>query len=1003
MPSRLRLLHILFALSGFCGLIYESIWTHYLKLFVGHAAFAQTLVLAVFMGGMGLGAALAARLSSGVRNLLWAYAAAELVIGVMALGFHSTFVTVTDWAYATLLPATCTAETVCWTQGLLATVLIAPQSVLLGTTFPLMTGGILRIAPETPGRKLALLYFLNSIGAVAGVLTGGFLLIPALGLPGTLVVAGTGNILLAGAVYLLGGGTPPRDLAPELASALAQPRFAVTSTRVLLLVAALTGLSSFIYEVVWIRMLTMVLGSATHSFEIMLASFILGLALGGWWIRARIDRAASPLLLLAYAQLAMGVLALLTLPLYNQTFDLMSWFMGALRRSDGGYILFNLALHGIALLVMFPAAFCAGMTLPIITRQLLVAGGERAIGQTYAANTVGSIAGVLVTVHLLLPLLGLKWSLSVGAAIDILLGVGLLLASLPGAVASRPRVAGALALSVLAAAAIPMVSSFDARRMASSVFRLGPASLAPDVEVVFSRDGKSATVQIVRYADGTFSLYTNGKSDGSLRLRAEQAPSEDEITQTLLAALPLAYRPEARQVALIGFGTGMTSAGLLASRALARLDTIEIEPAIVEGARAFLPVTARAHNDARHHVYFDDARSFLARTGRVYDVIVSEPSNPWVSGVSGLFTQEFYRQAARYLKPGGLFVQWVHRYEISSELLATIIMAYGSVYRDYVVFEGASGDLILVGSLGGAIGEPDFSFPHAAPLHGDLARLGFLDTHAVGTHRLASAKVFRPLYETFRAAPNSDFIPTVDLQGPRARFLRQQDQHAVGLRAAGFPLVDVLEGGVGQTVAQRNTHAHALPHRVQAHVAARQIGAMFGVGPAFAGEPIAFSASAASVVAIEAAVRGCRQDAVAGVLVDRLLDVAELTLPSLARVDTQRLWALLLRTDCPAGRQNPLVAWVTLIEAVARHDHAAMEKHARAILGPGLSARQRVFATQAIAASLLMRGRPKEVLAALDEQAALLPPAERFSAWFRLLASMAGDLLARPDGHLPGR
>jgi hypothetical protein len=171
-------------------------------------------------------------------------------------------------------------------------------------------------------------------------------------------------------------------------------------------VAALTGAASFIYEIGWIRMLSLVLGSSTHAFELMLSAFILGLAFGGLWIKRRIDDIAAPEKFLGVVQVAMGLLALATLVVYGRTFELMQWLFGVLARNDSGYAMFNLGSHLIALVVMFPAAFCAGMTLPLITHALLQRGaGERAIGAVYAANTVGAIVGVFAAVHVGLPAL----------------------------------------------------------------------------------------------------------------------------------------------------------------------------------------------------------------------------------------------------------------------------------------------------------------------------------------------------------------------------------------------------------------------------------------------------------------------------------------------------------------------------------------------------------------------------------------------------------------------
>src|SRR3954447_20226147 len=192
----------LFTISGFAGLIYESIWSHYLKLFLGHAAYAQTLVLAIFMGGMAIGSWAAARQGPRVRNLLAAYALTEAAIGVLALVFHEVFVAGTAWAYDSSLLRFAAFK---WS---LAAALILPQCVLLGMTFPLMTAGVLRSFSDRPGRSLSLLYFTNSLGAAAGVLMTGFWLVRTLGLPGTVRTAGLINLVVAAAVWSIARREP---------------------------------------------------------------------------------------------------------------------------------------------------------------------------------------------------------------------------------------------------------------------------------------------------------------------------------------------------------------------------------------------------------------------------------------------------------------------------------------------------------------------------------------------------------------------------------------------------------------------------------------------------------------------------------------------------------------------------------------------------------------------------------------------------------------------------
>src|SRR5229473_1729106 len=407
-------LFAIFAVSGFAGLIYESIWAHYLKLFLGHAAYAQTLVLAIFMGGMAVGSWISSRLSPRWRNLLTAYAVTEAAIGILALVFHEIFVASTGLAYDAVLPwLGGSAGAVYAFKWVFSALLIFPQSVLLGMTFPLMTAGVLRAFADRPGRSVAILYFTNSLGAAAGVLVSGFVLVPAAGLPGTLRIAGVINLVVAAAVWWV--SPPPTPSTPVLA----QGEGRRDRTVILLLFAALiTGATSFLYEVGWMRMLALVLGSSTHAFELML------------------------------------------------------WLVLNLERSDAGYTLFNLASNGIALAIMLPATFCAGTTLPLLTFYLLKRGhGEASVGQVYAANTVGAIAGVFFAVHLGMPLLGLKHLLSLGGVLDALLGVVLLLRA-----GGFPRRSVPLSLSAAGALvmAVPIfLLRLDPRQLASGVYRYG--------------------------------------------------------------------------------------------------------------------------------------------------------------------------------------------------------------------------------------------------------------------------------------------------------------------------------------------------------------------------------------------------------------------------------------------------------------------------------------------------------------------------------------------------
>lgn len=800
------LLTLLFVLSGAAGLIYESIWSRYLGLLVGHSAYAQVIVLVIFLGGMSAGAALAARRSSRLREPLVWYAVIEGLVGLIGLVFHDVFIAASGFAYDTLFPALGGGAWLLAGRWTLAAVLILPQSILLGTTFPLMTAGVLRRL-GTPaaqlrgsGHVLGLLYFANSIGAAVGVLFAGFYLIGLAGLPGTLLVAAMLNLGVALAtlgLVRLGRQEPvPAFGVSEAEHSSAADRGAslddVTDddapedadrrrslARLLLVLSFGTAVASFIYEIAWIRMLSLVLGSATHSFELMLSAFILGLALGALAVRQWADDARDSLRLLGLVQFAMGALAIATLGIYLGAFDWMAGLMQTVQRNEPGYAAFNLARYAFALAVMLPSTFCAGMTLPLITRNLLGAGrGERAIGTVYAWNTLGSIVGVALASLVLLPMLGLRGLLILGGGLDIALGVWLLRwRGREGAEHQRTaRLALAAGAAVVLGAALS--PSFDPGILTSGVFRYGAVPVAGSRNILFYKDGRTATVSVQFGADSGYTIATNGKPDASLTRHWFNTPTPgarpalrgDDATQVLLPLITLAHAPQARQIAVIGHGSGMSSHFLLGSPTAERVTTIDIEPQMVEASRLLMPANRRVYEDPRSSFVYDDAKSYFAAAGRQFDLILSEPSNPWVSGVSGLFTDEFYSRVATYLAPGGVFGQWLHLYEIEDDLVLSVLVALDRHFASYALFLTNDVDMLVVASNEPELPRPDWSVFERAAIAEDLARFRQITPAALEDTRLLTSRELAPLLQGSEGV-NSDFYPRLDLGAERARFL----------------------------------------------------------------------------------------------------------------------------------------------------------------------------------------------------------------------------------------
>ena len=509
----------------------------------------------------------------------------------------------------------------------------------------------------------------------------------------------------------------------------------------------------------------------------------------------------------------------------------MTSLLSTFARNDAGYIGFTIARYGLCLAIMFPATFCAGMTLPLITRALFTGGsGERAIGAVYAWNTLGSILGVVVGGLVLLPMIGLKAMLIAGAAIDIGIGAALL--------ARAARVEGRgtwlAPVTAFASAALALGVAFgvqlDRDVLSSGVYRTGSLVAPGEREIVFYRDGRTATVTASRTTGSNIlTLATNGKPDASLtpvwyeRCDSGSRPTPlmaDAATQTLLPLVTLAHMPRASSAAVIGQGSGMSSHLLLGSSALKSLVTIEIEPKMIAGSRVFLPANRRTFEDPRSEIVIDDAKSYFASAQRRFDVIMSEPSNPWVSGVSGLFTTEFYGRIHQYLTDDGVFGQWLHVYELDDALVLSVLAAIHQNFRSYEVYLVPSGDLLVVASNRETLPVPDWSVFQAEGLRQDLCRFTPLTPQVLDALSIVSRAELAPLVESL-GQPNSDYYPVLDLGAERRRFRRD---HASGFPALSDDWFNLLASLTGRRAVPGGEPFPALPENPR--VKARALGAL---------------------------------------------------------------------------------------------------------------------------------------------------------------------------------
>ncbi len=732
----LPLLCLCFFLSGFGSLILEVVWTRQLRLIFGSTTLAASTILVAYMLGLGIGGLIGGRIARRLRNGIGTYGAIEIAIGLVALAVPFLLAALPPLARALVL------DLGPWGLVLgrfvVALLVLLVPTILMGATLPIVVAAVTRDDPAI-GARTGLLYGINTLGAVAGVFATAFVLFPSLGLWRSNVVGALLDVAVGiVALLLLGRATREQSIATEAEAApaavaapstmLVKPLLDVPPIGVLLVAYALVGFTALVYEVCWTRALALVLGSSIYAFSAMLGAFLAGIALGSLAVRGIVDRTRRPAVLLVAGLGALGVASLavtLVLPMLPEV------FLGLLRRS--GPIGTRLVLLQVALcvVVQLPATLLLGALFPLLTRLVAATGSDAgaAVGRVYFANTLGCAVGAFLAGFVLIPTLGLRDTLALAAAINLLSAALVLLAQRELGAAAR-----AAAMLPLAGAIVLLVVKlpFDATALTRGSYR-GPELVldfdiqdvpldgVPASEVLFYRDGMNSTVSVHRM-ESVRELRVNGKADAST--------GGDMSTQILLGELPLLFGPTPERIGVIGYASGVT-AGSVARHPVKHIDVIEIEPAILEAERFFDDANGRPLDDPRVHVVLDDGRAHLAASPGTYDVIISEPSNPWMSGVSNLFTREFFRIAREALRPHGRLLQWVQLYAMPPEDLYSILAALRAEFGYVYAFSyGEQEPDLLVLATQEPLGRNDL--PHwetlSPAVKDDLRRIGNFST-----------------------------------------------------------------------------------------------------------------------------------------------------------------------------------------------------------------------------------------------------------------------------------
>ena len=682
-----------FFLSGAAGLMYELVWVRMLGLIFGHTVHAITTVLVAFMGGLALGSLLCGRRVDRIGNLLVIYACLEIAIGVYALLTPSLIdaVRLAYLSYARTFEPSFEALTLF--QFALSTAILLVPTSLMGATFPLLSRFVVQRGGAV-GRRVGALYAWNTFGAVAGTYLVGFHLLPALGMHMTLLVTAMLNvavgigILCATRVWGETARALPAEPPPAAvsASAATEPRYA----RLLLLGAALSGGVAMVYELAWTRPLTLVIGSTTYAFSAILLSLLIGIAAGSASAARRTSRVPATPRLFAALQIAAALLSLVVLALFDRLPDVfLLGFM--ISHAPGAIVALQIVL---SILVMILPTLCLGAALPCVIHVICTQPSRvgLSVGRVYAYNTAGAIGGSFGAGFVLIPLLGVQDTIRAAIFVNLLIGLVVVLAI---SVRARARWAawGAILCGAVAVAVVPR---WDLAVMSSGVSTYaeyytrggGPWRQRIEEWVLFYRDGISSTVS-VHQGNNERSLRVNGKTDAST--------GTDMSTQLMLGHLPALMHQNPKAALVIGLGGGIT-VGALTQYELERIDVVEIEPAVIEASAFFVQENRHALSDRRVRTIVADGRNFLFTTKNRYDLIVSEPSNPWIGGVATLFTVEFFQRARASLTEDGIMAQWVHGYAMAPEDLQMVAASFRAVFPHTSLWTPVAGDFILIGT-----------------------------------------------------------------------------------------------------------------------------------------------------------------------------------------------------------------------------------------------------------------------------------------------------------------
>jgi len=722
-----------FFLSGLTGLIYEILWTRMIVKIIGSAPFAVSMILTIFMGGLGLGSYLASRTIDRIKEpirLVRIYGILELAIGayglvipVLLMAFKPLFAILYNQLFSHSMLYNLLTFVGC-------SILLCTPVICMGATLPILCRFYVTRLSHL-GTHTGRLYGLNTIGAALGALLCGFWLINFLGVGGSLIVAVLVNGIIGLSCLLVSYKAVTQKVAVKQAAcdsqkslqtvraegtAPAEYQWAVNGA---LVIFAVSGFCAMAYEVIWTKLLGLIIGPTTYSFTIVLVTFILGLALGSMIFGWLADKSSKTIWLLIFTQIAAAFFVLGTSQLLGNS---QLFFAKVIFNFKDQFTVLSVLKAVILFIFMILPTLCLGATFPLVgkicTQSVSKVG--RSLGFAYAINSIGAVLGSFCAGFLLIPLLGKEKSLSVVIALQLLVSLifaAIVLSKNKQSILKWASVAAPALVGLFLCLYFPMWNRYllsegryyrfdqietelEHRGWLETLLQ-GPRILTRLTygKLVYYGDGIGGFTTVQEYADPLgdveYIMQNSGKTDASSR--------GDMTTQTLSAHLPMLLHRNPKTIMVLGLASGIT-AGETLHYGIDQLDVIEINRQVVAASNFFLPWNNNVLSDPRTNLIIQDGRAHLQLTKQKYDVIISEPSNPWMAGLAALFTRDFFAIAKNRLDEDGIFVQWLHSYEMDWSAFALVGRTFAEVFpNSLLVMTSPSGrgqDYLLVGLKG---------------------------------------------------------------------------------------------------------------------------------------------------------------------------------------------------------------------------------------------------------------------------------------------------------------